>query len=335
MAMASSSFQLESKIRGYHVYKDIWVAVDGEVLGCRRETSNGHDPFAVAVVKDSTVVGHVPRRISAICSLFLRRHGTITCRVNGSRRYSRDLPQGGLEVPCILIFSGEAVLVDKVKNLIDDINKEEGDSKASITSPDSEPPCKKTKVSDNEKSSEEEWMRLDRIVLKIADKETITKGAELHDLHIEMYQKLLKIQFPNLMGLSSSLKVLPMGSWTDNYVQVYHCRSNHWITVSTLGCKDGEINVYDSMYTSIDSGIIQKIEDTFPDSDLTVALCPVQRQIGMKDCGLFALAFATSLAFGNSPQSLSLCQFNQNSFREHYVSSIQIKQASEFPHHAC
>ena len=80
--------------------------MDGEVLQSRRETSNGHDPFAVAVVKDSiTVVGHLLRRISAVCSLFLRRHGTIACRVNGSRRYSRDLPHGGLEVPCILIFS--------------------------------------------------------------------------------------------------------------------------------------------------------------------------------------------------------------------------------------
>ena len=37
------------------------------------------DPYAVAVTKSesSTIVGHVPRKISAICSLFLRKGGSI------------------------------------------------------------------------------------------------------------------------------------------------------------------------------------------------------------------------------------------------------------------
>ena len=33
--------------------------------------TNQFDLFAVAVKKDSIVVGHVPRKIAAICSLFL------------------------------------------------------------------------------------------------------------------------------------------------------------------------------------------------------------------------------------------------------------------------
>lgn len=331
MAVMSSSFELESMIRGYHVYKDIWVAIDGQVLQSRRETTNGHDPFAVAVLKDGTVVGHLPRKISAVCSLFLRRHGTIACTVNGSRRYSRDLPQGGLEVPCILVFSGESLLIDKVKKLIDDITREES-SKVQIANPDSMPPTKKIKLSKNEESGgEEEWIRFGTIILSVSDKEAVVTGLELNDLHIEIYQKLLKVRFPNLKGLSSPLKVLPVGSWTDNYVQVCHCRSNHWIAVTTLGCKDGEINVYDSMYKTIDSGTKCKIEETFPNSALTIALPPVQQQDGVKDCGLFALAFATFLAFGNNPQALSLHKFDQKSFREHFVSSIELNNVTEFP----
>ncbi len=42
------------------------MAVVGEVLQSRRETCSGHDLFAVAVVKDGTVVGHLPRNISAL-----------------------------------------------------------------------------------------------------------------------------------------------------------------------------------------------------------------------------------------------------------------------------
>ena len=46
--------------RKYHEYKDTWVSVDGEELSCRRKPTNWEDQFAVAVTKDSTIVGHVP-----------------------------------------------------------------------------------------------------------------------------------------------------------------------------------------------------------------------------------------------------------------------------------
>ena len=47
----------------------------------------------------------IPSKLSHIYSLFLRRGGTIRCRVAGGRRYSYDLPQGGLEIPCVMISS--------------------------------------------------------------------------------------------------------------------------------------------------------------------------------------------------------------------------------------
>ena len=91
-------------VRGYHVYRDVWAASIGELLPCEREAGNASDRYAVAVMKDFAVVGHVPRKISTICSIFLRRGGTIDCHITGCKRYSRDLVQGGLEVPCLLIF---------------------------------------------------------------------------------------------------------------------------------------------------------------------------------------------------------------------------------------
>ena len=51
------------------------------------------------------VVGHVSRKISSICSIFIRRGGKIICRITGHRRYLSDLPQGGPELPCILTFT--------------------------------------------------------------------------------------------------------------------------------------------------------------------------------------------------------------------------------------
>ena len=44
----------------------------------------------------------------------------MACMVNGSRRYSADLPQGGLEIPCILTFrTNNAKLSDNSKKLIE------------------------------------------------------------------------------------------------------------------------------------------------------------------------------------------------------------------------
>ena len=99
------------------------MPVIDEVLVCEREQHNIHDPFAVAVYKGSTIVGHVPRRIAAMCYAFLGKSGcSITCKVTEHRRYSHDLPQGGMEVPCHLIFHGEEVDVKKIRTLIVSLN---------------------------------------------------------------------------------------------------------------------------------------------------------------------------------------------------------------------
>lgn len=94
-----ATFSISSVVRGYHAYKDIWQPDVGEELRCQREVGNLVDAFAVAVMREETVVGHVPKKISSICSLYLRRNCSIICRVTGSRKYSDDLEQGGLEIP--------------------------------------------------------------------------------------------------------------------------------------------------------------------------------------------------------------------------------------------
>ena len=45
-------------VREYHVYKTIWAAAVWEVLICRREPTNSADRYAVAVLKEETIIGH-------------------------------------------------------------------------------------------------------------------------------------------------------------------------------------------------------------------------------------------------------------------------------------
>ena len=42
-----------------YISKDFWAAID-ELLQRKRETSNWHNPFAEAILKDGVTVGHMP-----------------------------------------------------------------------------------------------------------------------------------------------------------------------------------------------------------------------------------------------------------------------------------
>ena len=49
--------------------------------------------------------------------MFIQREGEITATVTGHRRYSSDLVQGGLEIPCNLRFHREDKEILKLKKV--------------------------------------------------------------------------------------------------------------------------------------------------------------------------------------------------------------------------
>jgi len=84
-----------------------WSPYIREELPVQREVNNIHDDFAVAVLKNSNTVGHVPWEISRVCWYFLHKSGSkMTCIVNGDRRQS-EVDGKGLVVPCVYIFKGK------------------------------------------------------------------------------------------------------------------------------------------------------------------------------------------------------------------------------------
>ena len=112
----TSEFIIDSAIRGFHVYKFLWMPEIGEELSTVRKTANMHDHFAVTIRK---TIGHVPAEISKVCWFFLRRGGTIKCRVSTHGLRHSPLEQGGLEVPCELIFVADDLkLLKKLKKIV-------------------------------------------------------------------------------------------------------------------------------------------------------------------------------------------------------------------------
>ena len=113
-----STFEVNCCVRVYHVYHRLWTATVGENLTCTREPTNESDRYAVAITKDRSIIGHVPRKMSHACSMFLQRRGSITCPITGTRRYSVDLAQGGMEIPCKLFFTAKPKDINKLRKLL-------------------------------------------------------------------------------------------------------------------------------------------------------------------------------------------------------------------------
>ena len=72
--------------------------------------------YAIAVKVNSDLSGrkirHAPKFISRFLYHFLRHGGTVTGCVNGARKFSFDLEQGGLQIPVKYSFTGSHRMVE-------------------------------------------------------------------------------------------------------------------------------------------------------------------------------------------------------------------------------
>ena len=234
-------FEFSSCVRGYHVYKAIWTPFIGETLLCEPEFGNIEDPYAVKIVDSASVtIGHVPRKISTLYHMFLLRSGCIICQITGPRRYSIDLVQGGLEVPCNFIFTGPDRDIFKLKKLINaapvkcpSINNDKIKIKEEFTG-EEQPPSKELKVDINaivldtenmtsDNACNELWLKCYGYFVLHSDKVILEEGGKLNDRHINCAQALLRQQFPLIQGLSNTLLQLRKPIKTiENGIQIEH-----------------------------------------------------------------------------------------------------------------
>ena len=170
-------YEVETVVWGYHVYVAVWKAAVGRILPCQREGGNIHDSYTVAIVEEGVISGtcHVQYWLFATCSL----EETVPLGV-GTRHYSVDLPQDGLETPCRLIFSGHARLIAKVQKLLQeaitsDLLKPCNNHSVLQQQSLPEQPEKKHRIEQDD-SSQESWLELDGIVLSQFDKKQLQDG---------------------------------------------------------------------------------------------------------------------------------------------------------------
>ena len=282
---------------------------------------------------DIKTVGHIPRKISAICLIFIRRGGSIVCFVSGSCRYSSDLPQGGIEISSILKFTASNLNeAGKVRRQLEStlqtctsectgtttpssevvvpmVSNQSEDQSSSSTPVDSDvpidSPAPMLKIEDRlsdlsvditESCSVDEPPAKKQ---KIFDAEKIIMGEEFSDIEINYAQRLLKEKHPKINGLCTTLYIGKIPEIEDS-VQIVHCSTrHHWITISTINCKEGEVRVLDSVFTNCDKETEAIVRGLYQRDieNIRIIMSRCQKQIGGKDCGLFAIAFAVALVF--------------------------------------
>ena len=62
--------------------KLVWEAAIAEELVCTREATNAAHRYTTTVMNKETIIGHLPRKISKVCSMFLQRGGSMRWKLN-------------------------------------------------------------------------------------------------------------------------------------------------------------------------------------------------------------------------------------------------------------
>lgn len=169
--------------------------------------------------------------------------------------------------------------------------------------------------------------------LYVSDRQSIMAGEWLTDAVINSAQRLLKERYPQMGGLQMTTlgDTLTYTIEKGEFVQIINVRGSHWITISNIGCLQNHINVYDSIpYGDVSLRVKQQIcALVFSNAKEIILHFPnVQSQKGGIDCGLFSIAFATTLCTGFHPADL---QYNQSYFRDHLLDCIQKRFITPFP----
>ena len=180
-------------------------------------------------------------------------------------------------------------------------------------------------------ANEKIWVKCGKTVLTTKDRNVIQNGSKLTDIQINVSQQLLKKQFSSFNGFQSTLYQLkkPLEHKT-NAIQILHVEKNHWAVMSTVGRMEAQIN-YDSVYSKLSTTTEQinvQLMSPHKKYEIKVKIIDTPKQSGSTDCGLYAIATSTAIAYGSDPQELI---YFQSDMRAHLIDCIKKQSMKEFP----
>ena len=87
----------------------------------------------------------------------------------------------------------------------------------------------------------------------MAERDTLQhKNGWLNDLHMSGAQNILHRQFPFISSLQDTIKpTFDAAPQQAEFVQILNTNGLHWLTAGNIGCNVDEVNVFDSLFRSI------------------------------------------------------------------------------------
>ena len=167
-----------------------------------------------------------------------------------------------------------------------------------------------------------------------ADKTSVVNpNGWLNDSVISAAQMLMLQYFPNMRGLQPPTLAKTHSfdtHQTESFVQIIHVRRNHWCVVSNVGCDQGVVNVYDSLYEHVPKNAVRVLASLVLCSEpvLTIRMMNVAMQTNNADCGVLAIAYAHEICSGRDPCSV---RFDHQQIRQHLVTCLEKCELTRFP----
>ena len=158
------------------------------------------------------------------------------------------------------------------------------------------------------------------------------RSSCLNDSIINIGQALIKDKFPTIGGFQSVIhsKTLTFKPEKE-FVQVLNCNNAHWVCATNIGCKQNVVKVYDSWRTGdVTMDTKEAIANLLQSGKQRIYLLlpEVQQQRDGSSCGVFALAFAHTLAEGKDPSNLDFP--DEVGLRNHLFKCIIHKKMAPF-----
>ena len=158
----------------------------------------------------------------------------------------------------------------------------------------------------------------------------------LNDNLVRASQKILKQRCGNVAGLDDPIMVAGSAYRHKNekFIQVLNIPDRaHWVVVSNFHCNSNTVCLYDSLNMAPSSDLTYQISHLVgcdpAEPSLHINIMSVDRQTNGNDCGLYALANATSLVHGLDPCNMA---YDQAQMRRHLLECIENNDLIVFPH---
>ena len=161
----------------------------------------------------------------------------------------------------------------------------------------------------------------------------IFQNKWLSDEWKHLAQTILFKNFPLISGFEdTTLGPLNMFSvQTVDFAQVLH-ENNHWVTVSLPTERaTSVVYLYDSLQKeTLNKNLVKQIARLrkSEDAELRAISKAVQQQGNGYDCGIFAIAFATDIAYNHKPEQRT---YNQSVMRKHLLAQLENETMTPFP----